>query len=181
MMAILKRFTNAGTKPSSFVYALAAALLLLPAATLQAQEKSSNDGITAQDQHGIDGDIARHFGDAPANPGPKARLSGAMKSRGRAGGDEEGSGLGAELVSTVLRSHLDVERAVHGVHGRVGTLDDAKYRDAMETMAEKFAWQLRSEVPNADDQSVGQTYLELDLENRRRRRLPGRRKHWTDC
>ncbi len=42
-------------------------------------------------------------------------------------------------------------------------LDDAKYRDAMDAMAEKFQWQLRSQHPNADDQSVGQTYLDLYL------------------
>jgi rhamnogalacturonyl hydrolase YesR len=42
-------------------------------------------------------------------------------------------------------------------------LDDPKYRNAMEAMADKFHWELRSEVPNADDQSVAQTYLELDL------------------
>ena len=33
----------------------------------------------------------------------------------------------------------------------------------MQAMAEKFNWELRSEVPNADDQSIAQTYLELDL------------------
>jgi unsaturated rhamnogalacturonyl hydrolase len=34
----------------------------------------------------------------------------------------------------------------------------------MEGMAKKFQWQLRSEHPNADDQSVAQTYLELNLQ-----------------
>ena len=43
------------------------------------------------------------------------------------------------------------------------TLHDRKYREAMEAMAEKFHWELRSRVPNADDQSLAQTYLELDL------------------
>jgi rhamnogalacturonyl hydrolase YesR len=42
-------------------------------------------------------------------------------------------------------------------------LDDPRYRDAMRAMAGKFQWQLRSEHPNADDQSIGQTYLELYL------------------
>ena len=43
------------------------------------------------------------------------------------------------------------------------SLGDAKYRDAMEAMGKKFDWQLRSHLPDADDQSVGQTYLELYL------------------
>jgi rhamnogalacturonyl hydrolase YesR len=34
----------------------------------------------------------------------------------------------------------------------------------MEAMGEKFDWQLRSEHPDAGDQSVGQTYLELYLQ-----------------
>jgi unsaturated rhamnogalacturonyl hydrolase len=40
---------------------------------------------------------------------------------------------------------------------------DPKYRDAMTAMSQKFDWSLRSRLPNADDQSVAQTYLELYL------------------
>jgi unsaturated rhamnogalacturonyl hydrolase len=43
------------------------------------------------------------------------------------------------------------------------SLGDTKYRDAMEAMGKKFDWQLRSHLPDADDQSVGQTYVELYL------------------
>src|ERR1035438_6703648 len=43
------------------------------------------------------------------------------------------------------------------------SLGDPKYRDAMLAMSQKFNWQPRSHLPNADDQSIGQTYLELDL------------------
>jgi rhamnogalacturonyl hydrolase YesR len=43
------------------------------------------------------------------------------------------------------------------------SLNDPKYRDAMLAMGQKFDWQLRSHLPNADDQSVAQTYLELYL------------------
>jgi len=42
-------------------------------------------------------------------------------------------------------------------------LDDPRYRDAMQAMAEKFHWELRSAYPSADDQSIAQTYLELYL------------------
>lgn len=40
---------------------------------------------------------------------------------------------------------------------------DAKYRDAMMAMGKQFDWKLRNHLPNADDQSVAQTYAELFL------------------
>ena len=43
------------------------------------------------------------------------------------------------------------------------SLGDPKYRDAMMAMGRMFDWKLRSHLPNADDQSVAQTYLELYL------------------
>jgi unsaturated rhamnogalacturonyl hydrolase len=142
----------------------------------QTAAQAPDYGITAQDQHGIDGDIARHFGDAPADPGPKARLSGAMKPLD---------------VQAAMRKVADWE--LHwsqpyfdriwtwsvlytGFMAASDTLHDAKYRDAMEEMAEKFEWDLRSEVPNADDQSVGQTYLELDLEKPAAEKVAGTQK-----
>jgi rhamnogalacturonyl hydrolase YesR len=43
------------------------------------------------------------------------------------------------------------------------SLGDPKYRDAMLAMSQKFDWQLRGHLPNADDESIAQTYLELYL------------------
>lgn len=118
-------------------------------------------GIAPQEQQGIDRDIARHFGDAPTNPGPKAKLSPAMKP---------------EAIRLATRKVADWELGWSQTYfDRIWTwsvlyagsmsLDDQKYRDAMEQMAEKFNWELRLEHPNADDQSIGQTYLELDMLN----------------
>jgi unsaturated rhamnogalacturonyl hydrolase len=139
--------------------------VLLTAASLVAQTPApaAAPAISPQEQQGIDRDIGRHFGDAPANPGPKATLSGSLRP-------------------------VDVRAAMHKVadwelawsqpyFDRIWTwsvlytgfmaaspaLDDPRYRDAMQAMAQKFEWKLRSDNPNADDQSVGQTYLELDL------------------
>src|SRR6185312_9654804 len=119
--------------------------------------------ISAQEQQGIDRDIARHFGDAPVNPGPKAHLSGAMET----------SAIRAAMRKVadwqLDRSQPYFDRiwtwcALYaGFMAASPTLHDPKYRDAMEAMAEKFHWELRSRVPNADDQSLAQTYLELDL------------------
>ena len=49
------------------------------AAAPQNQSTSAAYGITPEEQAGIDRDISRHFGSAPANPGPKAKLSGSMR------------------------------------------------------------------------------------------------------
>lgn len=134
-------------------------LAALPPALLA----QSSAGITPLEQQGIDRDIARHFGDAPANPGPRAKLSGSLKPAD---------------VRAAMRKVADWELGwsqpyfdriwtwsvlYTGFMAASRSLDDPKYRDAMQGMAEKFHWELRSAVPNADDQSVAQTYLELDL------------------
>lgn len=120
-------------------------------------------GITPQEQRGIDDDIAQHFGDAPQDPGPPAHLSPSMRPAAvraamRKVADWELSRSQPYFDRTWTWSALYA-----GVMAAAQSLDEPRYRDAMEGMAEKFAWQLRSKDPNADDQSVAQTYLELDL------------------
>ena len=117
-----------------------------------------------QEQQGIDRDIDRHFGDSPENSGPRAKLSGSLRPAD---------------VRAAMRTVADWELArsqpyfdriwtwsvlYSGFMAASPALDDPRYRDAMEAMAEKFHWELRSEHPNADDQSVAQTYLELYLQ-----------------
>jgi rhamnogalacturonyl hydrolase YesR len=135
----------------------------LPAQTPAREQAATSSGIPAQDQEGIDRDIARHFGDAPPNPGPRSNLSRSMKPAD---------------VRAAMRKVADWELSwsqpwfdriwtwsvlYSGFMATSDTLHDPKYHDAMQGMAEKFNWSLRSEIPNADDQSVGQTYLELAL------------------
>lgn len=121
---------------------------------------------TPQQQQGIDKDISRHFGDAPANPGPFAEdLSPAMTPA---------------ALDHVIRKVADWQLTrsepyfdriwtwsvlYSGLMAASRSTGDPKYRDAMLRMAEKFDWELRSTQPNADDQSVAQTYLELYLES----------------
>jgi unsaturated rhamnogalacturonyl hydrolase len=139
------------------------AAALLAATPLLAQTPAAAQAISPQDQKGIDGDINRHFGDAPADPGPRAKLSGSLRPAD---------------VRAATRKVADWELAwsqpyfdriwtwsvlYTGFMAASPALDDSRYRDAMEAMAQKFQWQLRSEHPNADDQSVGQTWLELYL------------------
>lgn len=126
---------------------------------------SAQQSLTPEETANIDKDTARHFGDAPLDPGPKASdLSTAMDAR---------------AVRAAMRKVADWQLArsqpyfdriwtwsvlYSGFMAASSALHDARYSDAMAAMSEKFQWQLRSEHPNADDQSVGQTYLELYLQ-----------------
>jgi unsaturated rhamnogalacturonyl hydrolase len=119
---------------------------------------------TAGQQAGIDKDAARHFGDAPVDPGPLATdLSPAITPA---------------AIDAAARKVADWQLARSQPYfdriwtwsvlysGFIATSDqtgDAKYRDAMTAMSTKFDWAERSKLSNADDQSVGQTYLELYL------------------
>jgi rhamnogalacturonyl hydrolase YesR len=147
------------------VFLLPAAILSMSGAAFgQTSTDTTGAGaISPQEQQGIDRDISRHFGDAPADPGPGAKLSGSLRPAD---------------VRAAMRKVADWELAwsqpyfdriwtwsvlYSGFMATSSALDDAKYRNAMDGMAEKFQWQLRSQHPNADDQSVGQTYLDLYL------------------
>jgi rhamnogalacturonyl hydrolase YesR len=137
-----------------------AAILAQASANAQAQAAPA---ISTQDQQGIDRDIARHFGDAPANPGPKAKLSGAMHAADVRAAMRKVAGWELGWSQPYFDRIWTWSALYTGFMAASPALSDPRYRDAMQGMAEKFQWQLRSEHPNADDQSVGQTYLELDL------------------
>ena len=141
---------------------LVTALLLGIPAVLWAQ--ANRPLPTAEMQAGIDKDNARHFGNSPADPGPLAtELSPALKPRD---------------IETALHKVADWQlRVAEPYFDRIWTWSvlysgfmaaseatgDPKYRDAMQRMSETFHWEERAELPNADDQSIGQTYLELYL------------------
>jgi rhamnogalacturonyl hydrolase YesR len=121
--------------------------------------------ISPQEQEGIDRDIGRHFGDAPANPGPKAKLSGALHPADVRAATRKVADWELAKTQTYFDRIWTWNVLYSGFMAASQALDNPRYREAMQAMAEKFQWQLRSEHPNADDQSVGQTYLELYLLN----------------
>jgi unsaturated rhamnogalacturonyl hydrolase len=111
---------------------------------------------------GIAKDNSRHVGDDPDDGGPLATDLSPV--------------LTPEAVDKVMRKVADWQLArsepyfdriwtwsvlYSGFMATSEALGDPKYREAMERMSEKFNWELRSKMPNADDQSIGQTYLEL--------------------
>jgi rhamnogalacturonyl hydrolase YesR len=113
---------------------------------------------------GIAKDNSRHFGDDPDDGGPMATdLSPKMTPA---------------AVDKAMRKVADWQLArsepffdriwtwsvlYSGFMAASDATGDMKYRDAMERMSKKFNWELRSKMPDADDESIGQTYLEFYL------------------
>jgi rhamnogalacturonyl hydrolase YesR len=107
-------------------------------------------------------------GDAPSDPGPLA------------------VGLSARLnhkdIQTAMRKVADWQVATSeakfnqqwtyaalydGLLAASRDTGDAKYHDAVERMAERFQWQLLdSRFPHADDEALGQAYLDLYVEKK---------------
>jgi rhamnogalacturonyl hydrolase YesR len=130
---------------------------------LMAQQVSYEHATAAQ-LAGIAKDNSRHFGDDPDEAGPIATdLSDSL--------DPAAVGKAMRKVGDwqMARSEQYFDRIwtwsvlYSGFMAASESLGDTKYRDAMEAMGKKFDWQLRSHLPDADDQSVGQTYIELYL------------------
>jgi unsaturated rhamnogalacturonyl hydrolase len=127
-------------------------------------QQVSIEHATPQQLAGIAKDNSRHFGDDPDDAGPIATdLSASL--------DPAAVGKAMRKVGDwqMARSEQYFDRIwtwsvlYSGFMGASDSLGDTKYRDAMEAMGKKFDWQLRSHLPDADDQSVGQTYIELYL------------------
>jgi unsaturated rhamnogalacturonyl hydrolase len=134
------------------------------AAPLVAPTSGPLQGATPAQLAGIAKDNARHFGDDPDDGGPMAT--------------DLSPGLKPAAVEKAMRRVADWQLArsepyfdriwtwsvlYSGFMAASESLGDAKYRDAMERMGRRYDWQLRSHLPDADDESVGQTYLELYL------------------
>jgi unsaturated rhamnogalacturonyl hydrolase len=139
---------------------IAAILLVSAAASAQQNYPTPTPPMQAI----IDKDNGRKFGDSPSDPGPLAKdLSPALKSAD---------------IDKAVKKVADWELARHmesfdqiwtssvdyaGFMAASKSTGDPKYRDAMLKTAERFNWQLRNKVANADDESIGQMYLELYL------------------
>lgn len=116
----------------------------------------------ARQQANIANNEMRHFGDAPDNPGPLATdLSYSIKPAAVA------KAMRKVADWQLARSQPYFDRVwtwstlYVGFLAAADSLNEPKYRDAMMDMGKKFEWKLRGNRPNADDQSVGQAYLDL--------------------
>jgi unsaturated rhamnogalacturonyl hydrolase len=151
-------------------------LLLLAQPLLQAQQLPS----PAQRQR-IALDARLHNGDAPANPGPLAQgLSGKTDAADvdramRKVGDWELARAQPYFGDTWEWSVLYTGFMAAGV-----SLHDAQYLSAMDNVGTKFDWKLRSKLPSADDQSIGQMYTEMYMLRRKPEMIAPTREQLND-
>jgi len=119
---------------------------------------------TPQQQAAIANNEMRHFGDAPDNPGPIAKdLSYSIKPAPVAKAMRKVADWQLERAQPYFDRIWTWSALYVGFMAASDSLGDPKYRDAMLAMSQKFDWQLRGHLPNADDQSIAQTYLEFYL------------------
>ena len=120
---------------------------------------------TAAQQAGIDKDASRHFGDAPEDAGPLATdLSPAITPAAIDAATRKVADWQLARSQPYFDRIWTWSVLYSGFMAASDSTGDGKYRDAMTAMAKKYDWALRNRLPNADDQSVGQTYLELYLQ-----------------
>jgi rhamnogalacturonyl hydrolase YesR len=122
---------------------------------------------TAREQENIATNERRHFGDAPDDPGPLATdLSTSTKPEAVARAMRKVADWQLDRAQPFFDRIWTWSALYTGFMAASNSLDDPKYRDAMLAMGQKFEWKLSSHLPNADDQSVAQTYLELYLQKK---------------
>jgi unsaturated rhamnogalacturonyl hydrolase len=116
----------------------------------------------------IDKDTVRHFGDAPLDAGPYAT--------------DLSSALEPAAIDKALRKVADWQLArsqpyfsriwtesvmYAGFMAASNATGDPAYRNAMLAMARHYDFQERDRLPNADDLSIAQTYLELYFQEKK--------------
>jgi len=121
---------------------------------------------------GIAKDNSRMFGSSPDDPGPLAKdLSPAVTTTAVAAAMRK---VADWQLAQSQQYFTAIDRA-RQLDGRIwtwsvlytgymaaaSTLNEPKYRDAMEQIGKAYNWGLRSPLPSGDDMSIAQMYLEL--------------------
>jgi len=146
---------------------LATGIFLFLFFNIQPQQACAQHQPSAHEQANIAMNATRHFGDAPDNPGPLATdLSSSTKPKEVAKAMRKVADWQLKVAQPYFDRIWTWSVLYTGFMAASESLHDPKYRDAMMEMSKKYDWQLRSHLPNADDQSVAQTYLELYLQEK---------------
>lgn len=117
---------------------------------------------TVEQRAGIDKDNARHFGDDPEDGGPLATdLSPALKVKDIHKAMMKVADWELKTWQPWFDRTWTSSVLYTGLMAASASTGDTRYRDAVREVGKKYNWELRSHLPNADDQSVGQSYLEL--------------------
>ncbi|MEO6817791.1 MAG: glycoside hydrolase family 88 protein [Edaphobacter sp.] len=112
-------------------------------------------------------------GDAPEDPGPLAtNLSTAIKPKAISAAMKKVADWELTVAEPSFNQQWTFAALYDGLLAASTTTHDAKYRDAVRHMAEHFDWQLLDKrFPHADDQALGQAYLDLYLADRKPERM----------
>jgi rhamnogalacturonyl hydrolase YesR len=153
------------------MFAVAAGIFLLG---IQLQYANAQRPLTQREQSTIANNEMRHFGDAPENPGPLATdLSTSTKPKAVAKAMRKVADWQFKTSQPYFDRLWTWSALYDGFMAASDSLGDPKYRDAMLAMGQKFDWKLLTNMqspddyahlPDADNQSLGQVYLELYLQ-----------------
>src|SRR6185437_9574049 len=112
-------------------------------------------------------------GDAPDNPGPLAtNLSSAIKPKAISAAMKKVADWELTVAEPSFNQQWTFAALYDGLLAASTTTHDAKYRNAVLHMAEGFDWKLLDKrFPHADDQALGQAYLDLYRRDRKPVRL----------
>jgi unsaturated rhamnogalacturonyl hydrolase len=107
-------------------------------------------------------EIAQHIGDVPGNPGPLAKdLSAKIKPKAIEAAMRKVVDWELQRSQPYFGNEWTWSALYSGFMAASEATGDMKYREAMLGVGGKFQWKLRSHLPNADDQSIGQMYTEM--------------------
>jgi unsaturated rhamnogalacturonyl hydrolase len=113
----------------------------------------------------VDGAAA---GDAPDNPGPLATdLSSELKPKAIVAVMKKVADWQVVAAEPHFNQQWTFAALYDGLLAASKTTGDQKYSDAVQHLAERSDWKLLdARFPHADDQALGQAYLDLYLQNR---------------
>jgi unsaturated rhamnogalacturonyl hydrolase len=112
-------------------------------------------------------------GDAPDNPGPLATgLSAELKPKAIDAAMKKVADWQVGVAEARFNKQWTFAALYDGLLAASKTTGDMRYRDAVLHFAERSDWTLlNNRFPHADDQALGQAYLDLYLQNERPVRL----------
>jgi len=112
-------------------------------------------------------------GSAPDDPGPLAtNLSSAIKPKAISAAMKKVADWQLRVAEPNFNQQWTFAALYDGLLAASSTTKDEKYRDAVLRMAQHFDWQLLdNRFPHADDQALGQAYLDLYRQDPKPERL----------
>lgn len=107
-------------------------------------------------------------GDSPDDPGPLATdLSPAITHEAISKAARKVADWELDRTEATFNQQWTYAALYDGMLAASKTTGDARYRDAMVRMAQRFNWKLLNErFPHADDMALGKSYMDLYLEKR---------------